>query len=218
MFGRTALAAVLMAALAAPAYAQVEITINGGYTTSTGISGDGILAGDGNVYNRLDAENGGSFHFTIGYLARSGAEFGFLWGRQMSQLKISGTNTVTIGDMNIDNYHGYFGYNFGEFDAKVRPYVMIGFGATDFGSVDYNAFGQARSTPGATRFSTTWGAGAKFYASPNVGFKAGVRWTPTYISSEAVGWWCDPFWGCYVVGDSKYVNQFEIHGGVAFKF
>ena len=36
--------------------------------------------------------------------------------------------------MSILNYHGYVTYNFGEADTKVRPYVLIGAGATHFSS------------------------------------------------------------------------------------
>jgi hypothetical protein len=43
-------------------------------------------------------------------------------------------------------------------------------------------------------------------------------YTPTYISSTAEGWWCDPYWGCYLVGDHKYSNQFQIRGGFTFRF
>ncbi len=220
MFSRALVGAGLVVALAAPAQAQMEITGNIGWTVSNGISGDAVEAPDGNAYNRIEPVDGMSFSFSAGYIARNGGEFGFQWGRQMSELRLRGTATTTVGDMNVDNYHGYFGYNFGEFDAAVRPYVMIGFGATNYGSVDFTSLGQARSTESTTRFSTTWGAGVKFYAgqSRNVGFKAGVRWTPTYITSEAAGWWCDPFWGCYVVGDSKYSHQFEVSGGIAIKF
>ena len=46
----------------------------------------------------------------------------------------------------------------------------------------------------------------------------GLRWTPTYIKSDAEGYWCDPYWGCYVVGDAQYATQFDINGGVTFRF
>ena len=48
--------------------------------------------------------------------------------------------------------------------------------------------------------------------------RIGLQWTPTYIKSDAVGWWCDPWFGCYLVGDPQYANQFEINGGVVFRF
>lgn len=53
---------------------------------------------------------------------------------------------------------------------------------------------------------------------PRVGARVGVLWTPTYIKSDAAGWWCDPFWGCYLVGNAQYSHQFDISGGITFRF
>jgi hypothetical protein len=51
-----------------------------------------------------------------------------------------------------------------------------------------------------------------------LGARFNFHWIPTYIKSDAVGWWCDPFWGCYVVGNAQYANQLEFSGGVVFRF
>jgi hypothetical protein len=45
-----------------------------------------------------------------------------------------------------------------------------------------------------------------------------MRWVPTYIKSDAAGWWCDPFWGCYVVGSAQYANQLDFSGGITLRF
>ena len=104
-------------------------------------------------------------------------------------------------------------------DAPVRPYLMIGFGATNYGSVDFTrGNGVAASTGSETQFSTTWGAGVKLFGSGNVGGRVGLQWTPTYIKTDSEGWWCDPYWGCYVVGDAQYSNQFQLQGGITFRF
>ena len=73
-------------------------------------------------------------------------------------------------------------------------------------------------TGGALTNNGDQGAGVKVNASRNVGLKLGLQWTPTYIKSDAAGWWCDPYWGCYVMGDAQYSNQFEFVGGVTFRF
>jgi hypothetical protein len=39
----------------------------------------------------------------------------------MTKLDVSGSSTRTLGDMDVDNYHGYFAYYFGDPDAKVKP-------------------------------------------------------------------------------------------------
>ena len=221
MYRRAVLTVVVIAAMVSPALAQSrgQISANIGWVLSDGVSGDAIRAGDGNTYDTLDPKDAASFHFTVGFFTSPNTEVGFLYGRQFSELQVKGTATTAIDTMGVDNYHGYFAYNFGDPDARVRPYALIGLGATHYSGVNFTtSAGAARDIPGVTRFSTTWGAGVNAYAGGNVGFRAGVRWTPTYIKSDAAGWWCDPWWGCYVVGDAQYSNQFELSGGVTFKF
>ena len=94
-------------------------------------------------------------------------------------------------------------YNFGDHDANVRPYFLGGAGVTHYGSVPFTVAGFSGETGGETQFSTTWALGVKLYPNPKVGLNLGVRWTPTYIKSDSEGWWCDPYWGCYVVGNAQ---------------
>jgi len=210
------------AVAATPALAQehkAEVTVNVGWVFSDGVTGDSVVGGDGNTYNEIVPKSAGAFSFTFGFLPSENTEAGFLFGRQMSELQVKGTATRKIDSMAVDNYHGYFAYNFGDFDASVRPYVMFGLGATHYNGVDFTTVtGERRSISGQTRFSTTLGAGVKVYPARNFGVKLGARWTPTYIKTDSAGWWCDPWWGCYVVGNSQYSNQFELTGGVAFRF
>ncbi len=222
MIRKSAWILVLALALAVPAAAQqhkAEVTVNVGWIFSDGVTGDSIVGGDGNTYNRIEPKSSGGLNVTFGFLPSENTEVGFLYGRQMSELRVKGTATRKIDDMAVDTYHVYFGYNFGDFDAPVRPYVMFGLGGTHYNSVTFTpAAGGQRDIPGQTKFSTTLGAGVKVYPARNFGVKLGARWTPTYIKSDAAGWWCDPWWGCYVVGNSQYSNQFEFTGGVAFRF
>ena len=119
----------------------------------------------------------------------------------------------------MSTYHGYFGYNFFEPEAKVRPFVLFGLGATSFGSVDFTTLnGTPFTIDGSTQFSTTLAAGVKMFPSPGFGFRAGVQWIPTYIKSDADGYWCDPWFGCYVVGDARYSNQWDLSAGVIVRF
>ena len=82
------------------------------------------------------------------------AEVGFLFNQQMSTLRVEGTNTVDIGDMNVTSYHPYFAYNFGEADATLRPFILLGLGFTSYGAVPFSRPGvqrrdgrRARSSP-----------------------------------------------------------------------
>lgn len=120
--------------------------------------------------------------------------------------------------MNVDNYHGVLVYNFGESDAQVRPFVFGGVGATRYGKLAFATGTQDREIGGETQFSTTWGAGLKLYPGKSVGIRLQGRWTPTYIKSDAAGWWCDPYWGCYVLSDAQYSKQLELTGGITLRF
>jgi hypothetical protein len=214
-------AAFLVSMTAVSAYAQVraEVGVFAGWTFADGVSGDAFIAPDLNVYDRLDPKDSFGWGFDIGVFVTPQVELGFLYSNQPTTLEISGTNTVEIGDMSVTTYHGYFAYNFGEEDAFVRPYILGGFGATTFGDVEFTGVtGVLRTIGSETQYSSTWGAGVKVYPSPRVGVRIGARWTPTYIKSDAAGWWCDPYWGCYLVGDAQYSNLFELSGGVSFRF
>jgi len=222
MFNRTmAWVAPLALLVAVPAHAQdprVELQGWAGYTFSDGVSGGDVNVPDGNVYNRADPKDSASYGFSAGFFVTEQVELGFLWGRQDTVLELSGTSTVEVADLNIDNYHGFFAYNFGHSRATVRPYVLLGLGATRYSDIRVTTREETRSAPSDSRFSTTWGAGLKIYPSRNFGLFGGVRWTPTYIKSDAAGWWCDPWYGCWVVGDAQYSNQWELAGGINLRF
>jgi hypothetical protein len=218
----TCLLAVSAVVWAAPALAQehrAELTLLAGWALADGVEGGPVVTADGNTYDRVDPKDSLKWGLGLGIFVNESAEVGFLFGQQRSTLEASGTSPTEIGDMDVDSYHGYFAYNFLDEGAKVRPYLMGGLGATHFGTVDYTrSLGQSGTIGGITRFSSIWGAGVKVYANEQVGARFNFQWMPTYIKSDAVGWWCDPFWGCYVVGNAQYSNQVEFSGGIIFRF
>jgi hypothetical protein len=222
MLKRIAGNAFVVMLAAVPAFAQaprVEVGVTFAWVFADGVSGDAIIIPGQGTFDRLDPKDSFGWGLDLGYFVGPNAEVGFLYGNQPSTLQAGGTSTKDIGDMSISTYHGTFTYNLGEGDAKIRPYVMGGLGATSFGDVAYTrANGVAGTISGGSKFSSTWGAGVKLYGTSRVGGRIGVRLTPTYIKSDAEGYWCDPYWGCYVVGDAQYANQFDINGGVTFRF
>src|SRR5262245_21461329 len=128
----------------APASAQVKVELSGfaGWVFSDGVSGDATIGAEGQIYDRIDPKDSGNFGFSGGVLLTDYAEVGFMYQRQMSTLLVSGTSEREIGDLAVTNYHGYFGYNWGEADAKVRPFFFGGLGATNFGQVTGTILGQ----------------------------------------------------------------------------
>jgi opacity protein-like surface antigen len=193
---------------------RVEIGATAGWTFSDGVSGSAVIVPGVGTFDRIDPKDAFSWGARIGFLVNDNVEVGGLFSSQATSLELGGTNTAKLGDETIYNYHGYFAYNFGEADAQVRPYVLGGLGATQFGTVKTSV----GDIGGNTKFSTTWAAGVKLYPGKNVGLRLEGRWTPTYIKSDAGGWWCDPYWGCYVVGNAQYANQFELSGGITLRF
>jgi hypothetical protein len=155
----------------------------------------------------------------VGFFVGPNAEVGFIYSDQPTKLEVSGTATKDVGDQSTHTYHGYFGYNWGASDAPIRPFAMFGLGATSYSDVNFTTVtGANRTISGVSRFSTTIGVGAKVYGKGPVGGRFGLQWTPTYIKSDATGYWCDPYWGCYLVGNAQYANQFTLDGGVTIRF
>jgi opacity protein-like surface antigen len=199
--------------------ARVEVGGTAGWTFSDGVGGANAVVVPGvGTFTRIDPKDAFSWGLRVGYMVNENMEVGGLFNQQSTSLEVSGTQTVKVGDEKLYNYHGYFAYNLGDSDAKVRPYVLGGLGATQFGAVTANVGGQQRDIGGNTKFSTTWALGVKVYPGKSVGLRLEARWTPTYIKSDAAGYWCDPYWGCYVVGNAQYANQFELSGGINFRF
>src|SRR6476469_6036403 len=215
------LVAVATVVVASPACAQekrVEASVLVGWTFADGVSGQSLITPSG-VFDRVDPKDSFKWGLGVGIMASEHAEVGFMFGQQMTTLQAGGTSTVDIGDMSINTYHGYFGFNAGDHDSKVRPYAFIGVGATNYSGVDYTRItGQTGTIGSETQLSTTWGAGVKIFPSPSVGVRFGIQWTPTYIKSDAAGYWCDPYWSCYLAGDPQYSNQWDIGGGIIFRF
>jgi hypothetical protein len=211
---------VLIAGGASAQDPRVEISGNAGWTLSDGVSGQAILAPDGNLYDRVDPKDSFSYNFTLGFFFSENWELEFIYDRQESTLVAGGTAEREVGDLAVSNYHGAFVYNFGDSDASVRPYAFGGLGATSYGRVSFTGItGQPLETDGETQFSSTWGLGVKIYPGRSAGLKLGVRWTPTYIKSDFAGVWCDPYWGwCYTLEDAQYSNQFELTGGITLRF
>jgi hypothetical protein len=215
MLRRVLIVTAMVGLLASPAFAQArgEISASVGWIFSDGVPFDGIPI-NGVIYNRVDPADSVGFSFTGGVFFSEQGELEFLWRRQPTTLDVTGPGAKLSGDMNVDTYHGNFVYNAGYADAVMRPFLFLGFGATNYGDAQF----PGATVDGLTKFSWAFGGGVKAYPSEHVGIKATLSWTPTYIKSDSYGWWCDPYFGCAVVADPDYANQFEFSGGLLVRF
>lgn len=197
---------------------RIEASVNVGYGASEGITSDQrpLL---GEQYDTLAVDSGASTNFSFGMFFTEQMEGEFLWARQNSRLQADGpAGKLPLSELTVYNYMFNFVFNWGTREARVRPYLFGGIGATNYSFGENLLIGSTGDLGDETQFSTNWGGGLKFYVSPRVGAKVGVRWTPTYIKSEPAGIWCDPFYGCWSLADSEYSNQFETTAGITFRF
>ncbi len=209
MLKRLGICAALCVLVAAPAFAQMrgEITGTVGWTFSDGVSFSNGVPVNGTVYNRVDPKDSVSFGFGGGVFVNHQVEIEFMWNRQPTKLEVAGNVGPKLsGDMNVDTYHGNFVFHAGEEDAKLRPFVYFGLGATNYGDATF----PARTVQGVTKFSWAVGAGVKAYPAPHVGIRAAVRWVPTYIKTDGVGWWCDPYLGMRAGGQHPVLEPVRV--------
>ncbi len=116
-------------------------------------------------------------------------------------LTSNGASPYDVGNLNVNNFHGILGWNFGPDDALIRPFVYGGAGVTRYGDTDYTIM-QAVTTPatatraasttvgpvsatlpGATKFSTTWGLGVTIAPRKGLGIRVAGNVTPARLNS-----------------------------------
>ncbi|HSF18094.1 MAG TPA: hypothetical protein VLK65_21335 [Vicinamibacteria bacterium] len=205
---------VLMLASAASAQSRrVEILPFVGYTVSTRFDISPTLVA-GESVRSLGPASDLSYGFAFNIFATENASIGFQWSRQESMLEAEGTRTRNLTDLAVYNYHVIYTYNWLEENANFRPFLFGGLGATQYVPGEVIGF----PVDSETRFSSTWGGGVKFYPAPAFGLALTARWTPTQIRSDPAGFWCSPYWGCFVLEQSKHSHQFEFTGGLSFRF
>jgi len=212
MTRKTILTAMMVALGASAAWAQdprVELSGTAGWTFSDGVN-VGTIDESPIQVGPKDAFSWGA---RLGFNLTPNTEIGFLFGSQSTDLEATGVINRSV-PQTVYNYHGYFAYNFGDTDAAARPYILGGLGATQYGSLST----PAGDVGGETQFSSTWAAGLKIFPGRNFGLRLEGRWTPTYIKTDPEGYWCDPYWGCYTVGEAEFSNQFELSGGIILRF
>jgi opacity protein-like surface antigen len=155
-----------------------------------------------------------NYGITAGYLLGEHYGIEFQWNRNSADTRgqAAGISSVKLFSLNQDQYMGNFLFHFTPKEAKVRPFLFFGLGAN---SLDANVSGVS----GSTRFTYALGGGAKYNVSRHFGLRGQMRWAPTYLTTTHGGYWCDPVWGgCWAVGNSHYLHEFDITGGITLRF
>jgi len=182
---------------------QVGGQINGGYDLST------------SLFHRIEVHNGVNYGISAGYLLGEHYGVEFQWNRNVADTfgePVGGGSGIRLFSLSQNQYMGNFLFHFTPRDEKVRPFVLVGLGANAL-DPDVSA------VSGSTRFAFSLGGGVKYNISHYFGLRGQLKWTPTYLTTTNGGYWCDPIWGgCWVVGNSHYLHEFDIGGGITFRF
>jgi opacity protein-like surface antigen len=191
--------AVLLAG-PAPALAQSwEASLLAGYTPSA------ALDRTAPELNALDVGGG----FTLG--VQAGYSFSPRWAvealytdHDAGLVVSSETGRAELFEFDIRTLHGAAVVHLAGADARLRPFVSAGLGATFFDGADL---------PSETKFSFGLGAGLKYFWGESFGLRAQARYKPTLLGDEDAGDFCDPFGFC-----QDRLDQLELLGGVVFRF
>ncbi len=129
-----------------------------------------------------------------------------LWTQQKSAFEGGTTSSDTFDffTMTIRQLQGNVRYQFGAGEAKLRPFVFGGLGATFFSADDLQS---------DTKLSIDYGGGLNYFAWRNIGMRAHVRFKPTFLDDKSAGDFCDPFGFC-----QSWLSQIEFAVGAVVRF
>ncbi|MGH9220645.1 MAG: acyloxyacyl hydrolase, partial [Vicinamibacterales bacterium] len=182
-----------------PASAQSwEVSGLAGYTPSVG------LENRAPELSAVDIAGGFTWGLQSAWLLtpRWGVEA--LWTRQSSAQTIeTGDGSADLFTMTIGQLHGGVVYHLGSADARLRPFVFWGVGATFFSADAYES---------ETKFSFGLGAGVKYFFREAIGLRAQFRYKPTMLNESAADF-CDPFGFC-----QGMLHQIEVAAGALIRF
>ena len=192
----------LVLALAAPGVARAqswEVSVLGGYTPDAGLDRHAP------ELDALDVGGG----FTWG--AQGGYAFSPRWGvealytaQDAGLVADSEGGPAELFSFDVRQLHGNGVLHFAGAEARLRPFLMLGLGATFLSGADL---------PSETKLSLGLGAGLKYFPRRSLGVRAQVRYKPTLLGDEDAGDFCDPFGFC-----QDRLDQFEAMGGLIFRF
>jgi opacity protein-like surface antigen len=182
----------------------VGYQINGGVDLST------------TRFHRIDVGNGTNYGVSLGYLIGEHSGVEFQWNQNNADTvaePIGGGPSVKLFSLTQNQYMGNYLFHFKEREATLRPFLLVGLGASSLTT-------DRSGVQGTTRFTFAVGGGAKYHISKHIALRGQLRYSPTYLTTTSNGgFWCDPFWGgCWVVGNDHYLNAFDMTGGITLRF
>src|SRR5262245_21990662 len=128
-----------------------------------------------------------------------------IWTQQATALEIgTADGKADLFTMNVRQLFGNAVYQLGHPEAKWRPFVFGGLGATFF---------SADTVESETKFAFDVGGGVKWLVLPGVYARGHVSYKPTFMKDTGSGDFCDPFGFC-----QGTLQRFEFAGAVTLQF
>ena len=130
------------------------------------------------------------------------------WTRQGSHIQSEDLSpAIPRQHVTLDQFHADFSREYIVDDRRpwVRPFALLGVGATHVSSAAGNF----------TRFSLGAGGGVRFYPTRHVGFKIQAEWVPVFVDTH-VAFVCGG--GCVVHLASSLASQGEVLAGPILRF
>jgi opacity protein-like surface antigen len=167
------------------------------------------------VYNRIDVQNGMNYGISGVYLLREYTGVEFMWNHNNANTSAhftAGGTAPNVFDLRTNQYLGDFVIHFTGRESHFRPFVFFGGGVSNLAP--------DRSNAGSiTRFAWAFGGGAKYNFSEHLGVRVQAKASPTYINAGGSFYWCLPVWGgCWSNGQSNFLQEVDISGGITFRF
>jgi hypothetical protein len=106
-------------------------------------------------------------------------------------------------DVTVNHIHGSVLYHLGEADSRIRPFLTAEAGTAIFSATDIDT---------ETKLSLNTGAGLKWQPVQRLGARVQGKYLPSYLNGQSSDF-CDPFGFC-----QSWLHQFELSGGVVFRF
>jgi opacity protein-like surface antigen len=134
-----------------------------------------------------------------------------MWNREPTQLEAHNATTGIFSaptDATLDMFQFGPVYEFGNEQAKLKPFITGGLGFTNFHSNGVLPFDN--------RFSANVGGGVKYFFTPHVGLRLEARYSPTETSTST-GIVCGPF-GCFSTRIHNYAQQGQANFGLILRF
>lgn len=214
--GKIALIAVVLYSIAAPsahAHQSFEATpffgsrfgglIDETTAISPTVSYDHILI-------KSSFDYGGLFDYA--FLPNLNAEF--MFNRQPTVFTghdIADNFRVKLADGTLDEYEWGILWSFRSSKAKVKPYIVAGFGFTQFSPSSLIGF--------RNRFSDSFGGGLKYFFADHYGIRFEARWSPAQTTT-ATGLVCGVHqtFPCYQATGAGTAQQGQANVGFIFRF